>query len=196
MKPLLEETHGLLQVSKLEGDAIFMYDLPEESQHCRKMFYEALEILPRIFERKQSFLVQANICKCQACINISTLSLKVIVHSGEALINELKGFQELSGIDVIIVHRLLKNDYPSKKYLLLTKSSCEELKSIENEGFEDYLYEDPDLGKVESRVLNYEKQKNTIYVKVSSFGKLKHEFWKFSSTLLAFLRLKKIENLD
>jgi hypothetical protein len=120
----------------------------------------------------------------------------VIVHSGEALINELKGFQELSGIDVIIVHRLLKNDYPSKKYLLLTKSICEELKLIENEGFEDYLYEDPDLGKVESRVLNYEKQKNTIDVKVSSFGKLKHEFWKLSSTLLAFLRLKKIKNLD
>ena len=65
MKPLLEETHGLLQVSKLEGDAIFMYDLPEESQHCRKMFYEALEILPRIFERKQSFLVQANICNAK-----------------------------------------------------------------------------------------------------------------------------------
>lgn len=190
MKPLLEETHGLLEVSKLEGDAIFMYDLQATSHHCPQMIYESLKILPRIFERKKSFLVTANICSCQACVNISSLSLKVIVHSGGVLINELKGFVELSGVDVIIVHRLLKNDYKSKKYLLLTKQSCDELELGEQQQLEDHLYQDEDLGDIEIKVLNFEEEQLEGDLSVSLLEKIKHETWKCGTTLLNFLGLK------
>jgi hypothetical protein len=49
--------------------------------------------------------------------------LKVIVHSGEALFHRVYHFVELAGVDVIIVHRLLKNTVAADHYLLLTEAA-------------------------------------------------------------------------
>ena len=38
-----------------------------------------------------------------------TLRLKVIAHYGEAVRSQVAGFDEVSGVDVIVLHRLLKN---------------------------------------------------------------------------------------
>ena len=194
MKSLLEDTHGLLEVSKLEGDAIFMYSLPAKNHYCPKLMYETLEMLPKIFERKKNFLQSANICRCQACVNIASLSLKVIVHTGDVLVNELKGFRELSGVDVIIAHRLLKNTYKSKKYLLLTSVTYKALAAHLDEKFDDYSYEDEDLGRIESKVKNFESSELLEPIKISWLQKLSHEFWKFSNSLMVMLGLKSLKN--
>jgi len=55
------------------------------------------------------------------------MDLKIIVHSGEALLSQLGNFSELSGVDVIAVHRLLKNLVPGNQYLLMTEPAYRDL---------------------------------------------------------------------
>jgi hypothetical protein len=51
----------------------------------------------------------------------------VVVHSGEALFYQIHRFNELSGTDVILVHRLLKNSEATDEYLMLTEQAYTEI---------------------------------------------------------------------
>jgi len=57
-----------------------------------------------------------------------TLRLKVIDHYGVAIRSKVSGFDELSGVDVIVLHRLLKNDVNGSEYTLLTEPAYRFLK--------------------------------------------------------------------
>ncbi|MGH8049243.1 MAG: DUF2652 domain-containing protein, partial [Arenimonas sp.] len=48
-------------------------------------------------------------------------ALKAFVHSGEIAIKQVRQFEELAGEDVILIHRLLKNQVPSRDYVLITE---------------------------------------------------------------------------
>jgi hypothetical protein len=52
---------------------------------------------------------------CDAYARIPDLDLKFVVHHGSAIYQEVAGHQELLGSDVIVVHRLLKNDVVEKE---------------------------------------------------------------------------------
>ncbi|MCI0604477.1 DUF2652 domain-containing protein [bacterium] len=102
-----------LEISKLEGDAIFMY-LPRNldvlpSLLTKELIGEKLLSFFEVFQTRLSALAESITCSCGACKNIHRLTLKIIAHSGEALFYKIGNFLELSGIDVILVHRLLKN---------------------------------------------------------------------------------------
>jgi len=112
-----------LEVNKLEGDAIFMIAARQErdwnaigSEIGRKLvdFVTA-------FDRKLTDLANSNICECIACQQMVTLRLKVIGHYGIAIRSRVSGFDELSGVDVIVLHRLLKNGVQGSEYILLTE---------------------------------------------------------------------------
>lgn len=49
--------------------------------------------------------------------------MKVIVHSGRAVFNTVGGLSQVSGTDVILAHRLLKNSVPTHEYLLMTETA-------------------------------------------------------------------------
>jgi hypothetical protein len=53
---------------------------------------------------------QATSCECNACARIPDLDLQFVVHHGQVIAQKVAGRQELLGSDVILVHRLLKND--------------------------------------------------------------------------------------
>jgi hypothetical protein len=55
-----------------------------------------------------------------ACRAAGTLRLKVIVHEGEAVITRLRNLERVSGEDVILAHRLLKNSIPAHEYVVVT----------------------------------------------------------------------------
>jgi hypothetical protein len=76
-------------------------------------------------------LIQSTTCTCNACTHIEKLRLKVVVHSGEALFHRVFNFVELAGVDVIIVHRLLKNSVAADQYLLLTEAARHDLEFSE-----------------------------------------------------------------
>ena len=62
------------------------------------------------FRRRRRDVRQATSCECNACSRIPDLDLKFVVHHGAAIHQKVAGSQELLGSDVIVVHRLLKND--------------------------------------------------------------------------------------
>ncbi len=56
--------------------------------------------------------------------------MKLVMHTGEALIHRIKNFEELSGSDVILVHRLLKNSVSAKEYVLMTAETYSQLEGF------------------------------------------------------------------
>ena len=59
-------------------------------------------------------------CQCAICLHSNELALKIIVHTGTAVFHKIGGFDKVSGPDVILAHRLLKNSVPDDEYLLLS----------------------------------------------------------------------------
>jgi hypothetical protein len=62
------------------------------------------------FRRRRRDVRHATSCMCNACVRIRELNLKFVVHHGKILRQRVAGHEELLGPDVILVHRLLKND--------------------------------------------------------------------------------------
>ena len=116
-----------LEISKLEGDAIFLYAIKDNETYTyddlRKITGEKLFLFFEAFHEKLQELARHASCNCGACSNVHALRLKIIAHSGVALFYQVHHFNELSGKDVILVHRLLKNSEKNEEYLLLTENA-------------------------------------------------------------------------
>src|SRR5262249_10980246 len=76
------------------------------------------------------------------------LSLKVLVHSGEVLVHRVLQFNKLSGVDVILIHRLLKNSVGHPEYLLLTDAAHRDLQFPVDTPFEARSEEYEHLGSI------------------------------------------------
>jgi hypothetical protein len=96
-----------LRLAKLEGDAVFVY-LPGE-RHDASMLLDTVDATYFAFRRRLDAIDRATQCNCNACVLIPRLDLKFIVHHGRFGRQRIAGREELSGPDVILVHRLLKN---------------------------------------------------------------------------------------
>ena len=107
-----------LQLAKLEGDAAFFH---APAATAPAFANEVAEIRRRFLEKKQQ-LVADRMCNCAGCTQLEGLTLKFVAHTGEVAIHKVRQLEELSGIDVILVHRLLKNTVPIKEYVLVTDS--------------------------------------------------------------------------
>lgn len=96
------------RLAKLEGDAAFTYLIGEKLDGS--MLLDTIERCYFGFRRRRRDVRQATSCECNACTRIPDLDLKFVVHHGQAIVQKVAGRQELLGSDVIVVHRLLKND--------------------------------------------------------------------------------------
>ncbi|MDH4142501.1 MAG: DUF2652 domain-containing protein, partial [Chloroflexota bacterium] len=96
------------RLAKLEGDAAFTYSIAETLDGS--MLLDTIERCYFGFRRRRRDVRQATSCECNACSRIPDLDLKFVVHHGDAIIQKVAGRQELLGSDVIVAHRLLKNE--------------------------------------------------------------------------------------
>ena len=96
------------RLAKLEGDAAFTFMTAETIDGS--MLLDTIERCYFGFRRRRRDVRQATSCECNACVRIPDLDLKFVVHHGEAIVQKVAGRQELLGSDVIVVHRLLKNE--------------------------------------------------------------------------------------
>ncbi len=96
------------RLAKLEGDAAFTFATLETIDGS--MLLDTIERCYFGFRRRRRDVRQATSCPCNACSRIPDLDLKFVVHHGEAIVQKVAGRQELLGSDVIVVHRLLKNE--------------------------------------------------------------------------------------
>jgi hypothetical protein len=96
------------RLAKLEGDAAFTFMTTDKVDGS--MLLDTIERCYFGFRRRRRDVRQATSCECTACARIPDLDLKFVVHHGRAIIQKVAGRQELLGSDVIVIHRLLKND--------------------------------------------------------------------------------------
>jgi len=115
------------RLAKLEGDAAFTYAPVEKIDGS--MLLDTIERCYFGFRRRRRDVRQATSCECRACAQIPDLDLKFVVHHGSAILHKVAGRQELVGPDVIVVHRLLKNDVVEKlgmqAYALISQACIE-----------------------------------------------------------------------
>ncbi len=149
-----------LQIAKLEGDAVFLYANKNNDQYTYEAVRKAVggKLLQffSAFHDKIHEIKQANQCACGACSHIDALKLKIVVHCGEAFFYQINQFNELSGKDVILIHRLLKNSVPEEEYILMTDTAYSDIKfplQIKvKQGMENYEH----LGKVKTLTYCYQ----------------------------------------
>jgi hypothetical protein len=112
------------RLAKLEGDAAFTFATVERIDGS--MLLDTIERCYFGFRRRRRDVRQATACDCNACVRIPDLDLKFVVHHGMAILQKVAGRQELLGSDVIVAHRLLKNEVVEKlgvsAYALITQS--------------------------------------------------------------------------
>jgi Protein of unknown function (DUF2652) len=129
MGVVLESLQPPLTVSKLEGDAVFSYVL--DGVCGASTLLDTIERSYFAFRSRQRDIAHATSCTCAACKQIPGLDLKFIVHHGSFVRRDLAGNEELTGRDVIVVHRLSKNTAAdvagSRGYVLLTDHSLQAL---------------------------------------------------------------------
>jgi uncharacterized protein YndB with AHSA1/START domain/class 3 adenylate cyclase len=117
------------RLAKLEGDAAFCFAPAEQVDGS--MLLDTIEHCYFGFRRRRRDVRQATSCECNACMRIPDLNLKFVVHHGLALRQKMAGREELLGSDVIVVHRLLKNDIVEKlkipAYVALTDQLVQQM---------------------------------------------------------------------
>ena len=158
IQTIIKEVEIPLEVSKLEGDAVFLYAKKDSEiftpDDISKITGEKLIQFFEVFHEKLRELTKHTSCTCGACSNVHALRLKVVVHSGEALFYQIHHFNELSGTDVILVHRLLKNSEAADEYLMLTEQAYTDIefpcKLPVMEGCESYEH----LGQIKTFIYN------------------------------------------
>jgi uncharacterized protein YndB with AHSA1/START domain len=96
------------RLAKLEGDAAFAYVVTDDIDGS--ILQDTIEHCYIAFRRRLRDIGQASQCDCNACTYLPRLDLKFVVHHGLIARQRMAGREELVGRDVIVVHRLLKNN--------------------------------------------------------------------------------------
>lgn len=129
METVVAHLRPTLRINRLEGDAAFAYTL--ESEVEPSMLLDTIEQTYFAFKARLRDITQATTCDCNACRLIPSLDLKFVSHSGRFVRQQVAGSEELTGTDVVITHRLLKNTVREQLgvhgYSLLTEACVAEL---------------------------------------------------------------------
>ncbi|HEX6117244.1 MAG TPA: DUF2652 domain-containing protein [Solirubrobacterales bacterium] len=116
-----EQLSGVLDVAKIEGDAVFCAG---GAGGDGAGLLGAIESCYSAFAARRRTIDFATSCECEACRRIPELDLKFVAHHGSFATHDVAGREELVGADVILVHRLLKNSVTEETgwpaYALLT----------------------------------------------------------------------------
>jgi hypothetical protein len=106
---------------EIEGDAAFLALQADtlDSDATVDLTLQAAMAMHRAFHLERHNVV-TNLCPCDSCTQAKNLKLKFVAHIGEVATQTIRQRRKLVGIDVIHVHRLLKNPVKVPEYLLLS----------------------------------------------------------------------------
>ncbi|MBX3191825.1 MAG: DUF2652 domain-containing protein [Labilithrix sp.] len=125
LEAVIDGAEPRLELAKLEGDAAFFYALVPEGASKKKdavaAFAEIVASIRRAFIARRMELETDRLCNCDSCTQAGQLKLKFVAHVGEVAFQKVKRYTELAGVDVIFVHRLLKNSVPIAEYALMSE---------------------------------------------------------------------------
>ena len=157
------------KVSEVEGDAVLFYNLGDaptisdvlrQSENMFTKFHKHLAIIKR-----------DSVCQCGACQTSDTLTLKFIGHFGTLKEIAISSFNKILGSDVILAHRLLKNNVANNEYILFTDSYLKtqiEFNSskLESLDLKENIEEFENFGTVKTQYLTLSHLKKNIFVPI------------------------------
>jgi uncharacterized protein YndB with AHSA1/START domain len=151
LETVVGQLRPTLELSKLEGDAAFAYAAGEALDGS--MLLDTVDGAYFAFRRRVRDIRHATTCDCNACRLIPTLDLKLVAHHGRFVRQTVAGSEELTGGDVILVHRLLKNGVEERLgfrgYALFTQQCLDELRLDPGElELQEHRERIPDVGEV------------------------------------------------
>jgi hypothetical protein len=119
LEAVIDAAGSRWKLAKLEGDAAFFYRLvPGGASPDVNAAASLLLAMRDAFAGRRAQLARDRVCNCDACLQGSDLKIKFVLHAGEIAFQKIKRHTELAGLDVIFVHRLLKNSVPVPEYML------------------------------------------------------------------------------
>lgn len=154
LNSIVQSTRLPLLVAELEGDAVFLYATAEDGD-LERVAEQVKEQIPRMFrafQRERDELLKRPHCDCDACGSVANLRLKQVVHTGEVAFERIDRFDKLFGLDVIVVHRMLKNSVPAREYLMLSDTAYDKFGGFYDQEPERRTEEFEGLGPVETVV--------------------------------------------
>jgi hypothetical protein len=107
---------------EVEGDAAFLSrpaDTLSDDAVVAATFGVAAA-MHRAFHVERRYVAR-NLCPCKGCTEVDQLRLKFVAHIGEVATQTIRQQRKLVGIDVILVHRMLKNAVGIPEYVLLSE---------------------------------------------------------------------------
>ena len=124
LETIIERASFPLTLNKLEGDAALLYaDMGGAEAAAARDIAQQVTAFFFAFHAKAEELSSSRAnCPCDACQHILDLRLKAVLHHGVVAIRTIRQFEELTGEDVILVHRLLKNGVAKPEYILMSAS--------------------------------------------------------------------------
>jgi hypothetical protein len=107
---------------EIEGDAAFLSrqaDTHDPDTTVTEILQAAVAMHRAFHLERQN--VATNLCPCAGCKEADNLKLKFVAHVGDVATQTIRQRLKLVGIDVILVHRLLKNPVTIPEYVLLSE---------------------------------------------------------------------------
>ncbi|HSF95168.1 MAG TPA: DUF2652 domain-containing protein, partial [Thermohalobaculum sp.] len=94
---------------RMEGDAVLAYSDKQEFP-SGETFLTICENLYNAFAARRQNIIANTTCPCRACANVANLDLKIMAHHGGFDVIRMGPMTDISGADVILVHRMAKTD--------------------------------------------------------------------------------------
>ena len=160
---IVESNQLNLEVGEIEGDAIFFYRIGAPPT-MNQLLKQVQTMFTKFHQHLQMYEKQ-RICPCEACSSAANLKLKIIAHFGDVADYSVKSHRKLFGRDVIVLHRLLKNNLNKKEYALLTDPLVEGAGTSDNlpEWFiPEEAREQYDVGEISFKVSDLTRLKQQL----------------------------------
>lgn len=110
-----------LRLVALEGDAAFFYIAEPQDEEVASSIAGLAAAMHRSFHDRKREMAALSVCVCAACEQVENLRVKFVAHVGEVVVQKGRRATTVAGLDVILVHRMLKNSVPVPEYLLMTE---------------------------------------------------------------------------
>ena len=110
------------ELIEIEGDAAFLARQVDDTggNVLSEQVLESAMAMHRAFHVERHY-VATNLCPCASCSQATNLKLKFVAHVGEVATQTIRDRRKLVGIDVILVHRMLKNTVEVPEYVLMSE---------------------------------------------------------------------------
>lgn len=127
LSSLVEQIGEPLHLWRMDGDAVLAYTTKNEFP-TGETFLGICENLYNTFATLRQNIVANTTCTCKACANVAELDLKIMVHYGDFEEMQIGPMTDISGAEVILVHRMAKTDVKAvtgiNSYALISDSAA------------------------------------------------------------------------